>query len=379
MEVGRSFDVALPTCAEELIAEKPRTKRRSAWWLAGGRPARAGLDAREGAGAPRGDLEGHLRGDAAARTTTRTTRRTTSPSARRAPVSTGLSDLREDYSDPLWLLLGISALVLLIACANIANLMVARASARQREIAVRLALGASRRRLIRQLLAESFVLAAAGAACGVALAQALSRLLVSFLSTEQAQLFVAMPRDLRLLGFTAGLAVLTCVLFGLLPALQASKTDPLEAIKSGGRGIAGERRHGSPCGGRSSSRRWRSRSSSSSARCSSSGASATCVTLDAGFRSDHILVVGTDYMRLHLPAERRAAFRRELVERVRAIPGVDRRRRRSDRAARRTATWNDPISIEGTEIRRQSVELQPRRAGLLPDHGHGAARGTRFR
>ena len=239
MEVGLSFDVALPTCAEDLLAEKPRTKRRSAWWLAalgrlapGWTPEKAQTHL---AAISKGIFESTLPEDYDA---TRVKNYLSFQLIAR-PASTGFSDLREDYSDPLWLLLGISALVLLIACANIANLMVARASARQREIAVRLALGASRRRLIRQLLAESFVLAAAGAACGVALAQALSRLLVSYLSTEQARLFVDMPRDLRLLGFTAGLAVLTCVGFGLLPALHASRTDPLEALKSGGRGIAG--------------------------------------------------------------------------------------------------------------------------------------------
>jgi ABC-type antimicrobial peptide transport system permease subunit len=96
------------------------------------------------------------------------------------PGGTGLSSLREDYEKPLWLLLSIAALVLLIACANLANLMLARANAREREIAVRLAIGASRMRLIRQLLAESLLLAFLGAVVGALLAGALSQSLVSF-------------------------------------------------------------------------------------------------------------------------------------------------------------------------------------------------------
>ena len=376
MEVGLSFDVALPTCAEDLLAEKPRTKRRSAWWLAalgrlapGWTPEKAQTHL---AAISKGIFESTLPEDYDA---TRA-KNYLSFQLMARPASTGFSDLREDYSDPLWLLLGISALVLLIACANIANLMVARASARQREIAVRLALGASRRRLIRQLLAESFVLAAAGAASGVALAQALSRLLVSYLSTEQARLFVAMPRDLRLLGFTAGLAVLTCVGFGLLPALHASRTDPLEALKSGGRGIAGS-------GARLSVRRALVVCQVALSLVLLVGALLfvrslrNLVTLDAGFRRDHILTVAADTMRLNLPVERRTAFHHELVERIRAIPGV------ADAADARIvplsdSTWNEEVGIEGTDVPPTSANFNRVGPGYFRTMGTSLLAGRDF-
>jgi ABC-type antimicrobial peptide transport system permease subunit len=115
-----------------------------------------------------------------------------------------------------------TGLVSFIACANLANLMLARASAREREIGVRLALGASRLRLLRQMLVESLLPATAGAALGAALAQLLSRFLIAFLSTEGSPLFMDLRPDWRVLGFTAGLAVLTCLLFGLAPALRST-------------------------------------------------------------------------------------------------------------------------------------------------------------
>src|SRR6185295_12808418 len=123
-------------------------------------------------------------------------------------AGSGISWLRETYSDPLWMLLAIAGLVLLIACANLANLMLARASAREREIALRLALGATRGRLIRQLLAESLLLAAIGAAAGAFLAQNLSQFLVAFLSTEGNAIFIDLSADWRVFGFTAALGVL---------------------------------------------------------------------------------------------------------------------------------------------------------------------------
>jgi ABC-type antimicrobial peptide transport system permease subunit len=133
--------------------------------------------------------------------------------------------------------MGISALVLLIACANLANLMMARARDQAARDGGEVALGASRSRLIRQLLAESLLLAILGAVLGVVLAQGLSRFLVSFLSTQQTSLFLNLFPDWRLLAFTAGLARLTCLLFGLTPALEASHTAPGEAMKVNGRGL----------------------------------------------------------------------------------------------------------------------------------------------
>src|SRR6266849_5072147 len=109
-------------------------------------------------------------------------------------------------------MLAIAGLVLLIACANLANLMLARATAREREIAVRLTLGASRGRLIRQFLAESLLIAMAGAALGALLAQSLSRSLVSFINTPGNPLFFELGADWRVLAFTTSLAVLTCIL-----------------------------------------------------------------------------------------------------------------------------------------------------------------------
>jgi putative ABC transport system permease protein len=353
IEVGHAFDVALPTCAEDLLTDDPRTKGRSSWWLSTiGRlapgwtleKANAHLDA-----ISRRVFEAALPEDYDAADSKDFLEMKLAAS----PAATGFSDLRADYSNPLWLLLGISALVLLIACANIANLMIARASARQREIAIRLALGASRRRLVRQLLAESLVLAAVGALAGAALAQVLSRKLLAFLGTHDTQWVVEMPLDLRLLAFTAGIAVLTCVLFGLLPAVQASRTDPIEAMKASGRGVAGG-------GARLAVRRALVVSQVALSLVLLVGALLfvrslrNLLTLDAGFGRDHVLVVEVDHTRLHVPKERRIALRGDVLERVRAVPGV------IDAASARLVPlggryWNTNVSVEGTEVRRQAA------------------------
>jgi predicted permease len=147
------------------------------------------------------------------------------------PGATGRSYLRDQFSKPLLALMAIVALVLLIACSNLANLLIARASARQKEIAVRLALGASRARLIRQLLVESLVLSVAGGALGVGLAALIDRTLIDFLPARSTPLSLSSTPDWAVLGFTALIAVMAGVVFGLAPALQSTRPRLADTLK----------------------------------------------------------------------------------------------------------------------------------------------------
>jgi putative ABC transport system permease protein len=154
----------------------------------------------------------------------------------------GFSGLRNDFSTALIVLMCMVGLVLLIACANVANLLIARAFARQREIAVRLSLGASRGRLVQQLLVESLTLSFAGAVVGVFLSVVLTRSLLAFIPSDSSPILISARPDLRILAFTLVLTSLTGVIFGLVPALRASRVDLWETLKvtvgsmTGGRG-----------------------------------------------------------------------------------------------------------------------------------------------
>jgi predicted permease len=157
------------------------------------------------------------------------------------PAGAGVSYLRDQYNSSLEVLLSIAGLVLLIACANLANLMLARASVKRREVAIRMSLGASRGRLLRQILLESALLAACGAILGVALAQPLSRALVHSLDTSQGAIQLSIVADWRVLLFAVAASVATCVIFATLPALRSSSAEPLTSLKSGERGVVGDR------------------------------------------------------------------------------------------------------------------------------------------
>ncbi len=151
----------------------------------------------------------------------------------------GYSPLRNDVSTALVVLMCMVGLVLLIACANVANLLIARGFIRQKEVALRLSLGASRGRLVTQFLIESLVLAGLGAVVGLALAFWLTQGLLAFIPNEGTPLLVSARPDLRVLIFTGGLSIATAVVFGLLPALGASRPDPWRTLKEAMTSIAG--------------------------------------------------------------------------------------------------------------------------------------------
>ena len=153
------------------------------------------------------------------------------------PGASGYSSIRRDYTAALYTLMAAVGVVLLIACANVANLLISRAAVRRKEIAIRMAIGAGRARLIRQLLTESLLLSSMGAVLGVLFAEWASRMLVQFLSTSNSTVVLDLSIDVRVLAFTMGVAVATGILFGLAPAWQGTRVDPHSAMKANARGV----------------------------------------------------------------------------------------------------------------------------------------------
>jgi predicted permease len=150
------------------------------------------------------------------------------------PAARGAHELRRTYSEPLLIVMAIVGVVLLIGCANVANLLLARAAARQDEMALRLAIGASRGRLVRQLLTEGTVLVSLGSAAGLLFASWGVSFLVAVLTGANRMLELEPRFDLRVLGFTTGLAIATAILFSLAPALRATRVDAAKPAAGGG-------------------------------------------------------------------------------------------------------------------------------------------------
>ena len=324
VEVGRAFDVAVPLCAEPLTrGARIRAGPEGRLVPRRDRPAEAGLVDRAGDRAARRDFGADVPGDAAQLPARGCEDIPGQSGSAPFPPATGVSSLREDYESPLWLLLATTGLVLLIACANLANLMLARATAREREIAVRLAIGASRIRIVRQLLAESLLIAAAGAAAGAVLAQSLSRVLVASLTTQSEPRVHGRRRRLARVRVRRRCSPRrTCVVFGLMPAIRATATSPGAAMKAGSRGSTDSRE------------RFGLRRALVVAQVALSlvlvvGALLfvrsfrNLTTLDAGFTRQQVFVATLDFRRSGVPEERLRASTAELLDRLRRTPGVE--------------------------------------------------------
>jgi len=324
LDVGTNFDVAVPFCS--VTAFRPEdsvlTRRDFFWLTVMGRlkpgwsidSASAQLDAISPGLFEMTVPDGY---------------NTKSQSSYRAlrlaayPAGSGVSWLREKYDASLWLLLGITGLVLLIACANLANLMLVRAGKREREVAVRLALGASRRRLILQLLTEGLVLAVGGGVAGIFLARAFGRSIVWLLSTDRNLLELDLALDWRVLAFTAAIAMVTCALFGLVPAFRSSRSEPADALKSGSRWITAGRE-------RFSFQRILVVLQIAVSLVLLAGALLfvrsfrNLATLDPGFREKNILLAFINLKPMHLPnAEQYQPVADDLLEQIRSVPQVE--------------------------------------------------------
>ncbi|MEO6223119.1 MAG: ABC transporter permease [Vicinamibacterales bacterium] len=323
VEVGRQFDVALPICTERQIRGRAVTAIASNdwWWLAGFGRLKPGVTIERASAELQAISSGIFVATVPAGYTADDAESYRKFVVKALPVHTGFSSLRGDYGTPLVLLLALAGLVLMIACGNLANLMLARASAREHEMAVRLAIGASRWALVRQLMSESLIVAAIGSALGAWLAHGLSGLLVSFLSTPQNPLMLDLAVNLRVLGFTAGLAIVTCLLFGLVPAIRATRTAPVAAMRASGRGLTDGR-------GRFTVRRGLVIGQLAISLVLLVGALLfvrtfqNLATVNVGFTTAGVMSVDFDFRRANVAPEAQVEFQRLLMEQVRALPGI---------------------------------------------------------
>jgi putative ABC transport system permease protein len=238
------------------------------------------------------------------------------------PATTGFSGTRDEYRKALLTLLAIVGVVLLVACANIANLLLARAAARQREISVRMAIGASRSRVIRQLLTESLLLTSLGATGGFLFALWGSRLLVRLISTTGNQLEINLSPDLKVIAFTVGVAILTTLLFGLAPAFRATRITLNQVLKKNtGSAIQG-------------SSRFNLGKVLVTGQIALSllllvgaflflGNLRNLLNIDPGFSHRNLLLIKADVQQENLPRSQRVRLYQEIRERLEKVPGVD--------------------------------------------------------
>jgi len=346
VEVGKRINLFAPICADPIVrGSDSRLLDRSTWWLSILARPKPGLtkeqvDARLATLAP-----GIMATTMPADWPTTAIERYRKASLSVQPAAGGLSQLRTQYKLALRVLMAVVGVVLLIACANVANLLLARATAREREMAVRLAIGAGRGRLIRQLLTESVLLSSHGAVLGVLFASWGTRILVSMLSTRSGAVTIDLSVDTRMLAFTIVVAVGSGLLFGLVPAWRAGRVDPHTAMKAHARGFAG-----GPA-------RLRMGKALVVAQVALSlvlvggaglllGSWRRLATTDPGFRAEGVVLANVSTRNATVADSSRAGVYRDVLRHLRGMPGVV-AASASDITPVGNSTWNNIIKIDG--------------------------------
>jgi putative ABC transport system permease protein len=280
-------------------------------------------------------------------------------------------DLVRNVTDSLVALLGASGLIVLITCVNVANLLLVRSIGRRHETSVRLALGASRFRVIRQFLAESMIVSAAGCAAGILLGLAMIRAIVA-LAPRNIPRIQSVSMDWTVFAMAAAVAVLTGLVFGLAPAWQASDAKPAESLKSTGRAVGGP-----------SQVRWRTALTVAEVALSMIllvGAGlllksfVTLMGVDLGFQPDRVLAMNINLPELRYGAgEARLRFFQQLEERVSALPGVDAVGFANRMPLR--GGWSTGIRLDATGDATYTPEAQAVNPGYFPTIGIPLLRG----
>jgi predicted permease len=323
LEVDHSFDVAIPIgCAPILLPNDRRTLGSREWWwlrmvgrLAPGVTLQQ-ADARMKAIAPE-----IYRDTVASDWPKEAQQEFLRNSFNLRPIATGFADTATQYRTALFTLMGIAGLVLLIAYVNIANLLLARAVARRREFSVRIAIGASRWRLIQQLMTESTFLSVAGAVGGIVFAMWGGKLLVHLLSTQNQPLEINLSLDPNLLFFTILISILTALLFGLAPALSGTRIEPNQMLKDNAAGSVTTHRR----------LNWGKILVGAQVALSLAllvGATLfistmrNLLTADTGFNRHNVLIITANIQQTAIPRARRVQAYQEILDRIRALPHV---------------------------------------------------------